>query len=377
MKTYVTLACCCAALLAGGCTGQRECGPEGPGGPKELRFGVSTLDKTRGYPTLGVDEIASMGVFGYTTAEPIPNTGSWAYPANLLDNQKVIRDVAADPDTWEYDPQAFWPSDLSLNNTFFAYSPHVSEFAESSYAVARVPEGGGAPTLRYTLPETIAEQRDILWARPVYNVNMESTTGVDEGMVGYHMEHAMTWIAFVLAPSSALAEGEDRADFRETYSVNWMTFMADNLPHTSTLDLETGEWDTAGTRANVQWDFLLDPEKSQNIEPGQTARLTDESNRMMIFPFDIEKDMATIDLAFYYNKDGDSYDAATDTYTGTEYYYYLPIPETPMEPGSVVVYLINVSIEGPSVEFLGTNRIEDWIEGGSKGGSDEDLIGMF
>lgn len=379
MKTYMTFAACCGLLLGSGCVGQQQYSPEGPdaGGPRELHFGVSSL-KTRGNAVLSVDEITSMGIFGYTTTEQIPNTagapvGGWAHPANLLNNQKVTRDVSVSPNVWEYDPQEFWPSDLTLNNSFFAYSPHSSLFAESSYAVASVPAAGGPPTLRYSLPGTIAEQKDILYAKPIYNVNVNSTDGVNQGKVEYHMEHALTWLAFVVAPTSALADGEDPRDFREAYSVNWLTFMADNMPLVSTLNLETGKWGEAEMSGDVQWDFLLDPAKSHNVIPGQTARLTDEGNRMMIFPFDIPRGMATVDLTFYYNKNGDSYNRATNTYTGDEYHYHLPIPETPMLPGIVVVYLINISIEGASIEFKGTNRIEDWLPGGTIGGPGKEI----
>ncbi len=361
-------------LLGSGCARQQE----ESGGPVALGFGIHSPE-TRGNALLSVNEITTLGVFGYTTGtSDIPNdngtpVGGWAYPANLLSDQKVTRDASVTPNVWTYVPQAFWPIDPTLKNSFFAYSPHSSEFEETSYAVASVPAAGGAPTLRYRLPETIAGQKDVLYARPVYNVNLKSTDKVTNGMVKYRMEHSLTWLAFVVAPASvgtAVPTGE-------TYSVNRLSFMADGMPLASTLDLETGVWGAPSLNGNVHWDFILDPDNSNNLAPGRTARLTDDINRMMIFPFDLPRGMATVDITYYYNASGNSYDPATETYVGTEYNYRLPIPETTMEPGIVVVYLINISAEGASVVFKGTNRIEAWIEGGVLGGPGGDLIEMF
>ncbi len=376
VKTYLIF----AMLLAVGCTGHEEYSPDRTVGPKELKFAISSLE-TRGKALLSVEDITSMGVFAYSTgtsAIPEPVAGpdgspvypGWSYPANLLENQRVTKDVTLTPNQWSYDPTAFWPLDPAVNNTFFAYSPHSSEFAAESYAVASVPAGGGAPTLRYTLPENIADQKDILYAKPVYNVNLDSGE-VDRGMVEYQMEHAMTWLAFVMAPTSALGPGDDPAS-RETYSTNRLIFMADNLPLTSTLDLETGLWGEPTSHGNVQWDIPINLDNTRNIAPRQTARLTDESNRMILFPVDIARGMANIELTFYYNKNGDSYDRSTGRYD-----FSLPIPETRMQPGKVVVYLINISIEGAWIEFMETNKIDPWLDGGTIGGADDNPVEMF
>ncbi len=369
LKKYSTvLLLCFWAAFVGGCAKERT-----EYGPCEMRFGVSSVERTRGNAILSVDEITSIGVFGYTTGmAEITGPGSWTYPADLLDNQKVSRSGM----DWIYNPVAYWPAE-GINNTFFAYSPHSSEFAVDSYVQALVPDGGGAPTLRYSIPANVVDHKDILVAKGVYNVDLASP-GVNNGMVRYEMGHAMTWLALVLNPTD-IAETAN-----ETYTVDWLAFKADNLPVASYLNLETGTWASPITHGDVSWELMLDTDLSRNITPDRATRLTDDNNRIMLLPFDLQADMVNIDLTYYYNPNGDSYDEANGNYIGNEYSYSLPIPETSMRPGIVVVYLINISPEGAYVEFRqenwDDNWIEEWISYGTtigEGDDDDDWIQVF
>ncbi len=62
LKKYSTvLLLCFWAAFVGGCAKERT-----EYGPCEMRFGVSSVERTRGNAILSVDEITSIGVFGYT-----------------------------------------------------------------------------------------------------------------------------------------------------------------------------------------------------------------------------------------------------------------------------------------------------------------------
>lgn len=318
----------------------------------ELRFAVSSV-QTRSNTMQSVDDILSMGIFGYSTGEDDFNPANVSHTPNLLHNQLASRPQKGE---WTYSPVAYWPVDLSVKNTFFAYAPHSSEFSEESNVRISEADASGYPTLRYTIPSDATEQKDILYAAPVLNKNRKSNDGtVTNGSVRYEMKHALTWLAFVVAPTMY-------NNPNETYTVNWFAFMADNIPVSSTLNLGTGVWSNTFYES-ATYEFKL-TEAAENIKPGEVARIVDPSSRLMLFPFEIGGDASgtTIDLTFTYDPGVD----VLATGDPEEYYYFIPFPTTRMTAGNVVVYIINISVDGISVSFLEENKIEDWVAGQGK-----------
>lgn len=337
--TKISMICvCCTAFLLSACHNRPI--PETDIGA--VRFDVSSVT-SRATAVKEPGDILSMGVFGYATGTDDFDPANASHTPNLIHNQSASRTPGGE---WNYNPIVYWPLDLSVKSSFCAYSPHSSEFVPEANVIVSAANASGYPTLRYTIPSVLSDQKDIMYAKPVLNVNKNS----NGGKVLYEMKHALAGLAFVVSPT--LYHSPD-----ETYTVTWLSFMADKLPITSTLNLGTGAWSTPTNTQQVIYEFELNA-AAENIKPGEVASIVSSTDRLMLFPFEIDgkESAATIDLTF-------TYDSGTHSDVGDpeEYYYYMQFPTTRMSAGYVVIYIINISVDGVSIHFLQENRIEDWI----------------
>jgi hypothetical protein len=355
IKLYLMFACCCAVLLSGGCA-KWDTPPDEPDKtPGKLGFDVSSL-LTRNSRVSDVNDILSMGVFAYNTGTDDYNASNPAHIPNTLYNQRVTRASSGTP--WEYSPLAYWPYDLNLKNSFFAYSPHSSDFPIEANARVSASTAFGNPTLTYTMPSVIADQQDILYAMPMLNKN-SSSVGVNDGKVGYTMQRAMSAIAFIV---TALNDEDPEAEF----DVTWFAFLADRMPLTATLDLgyipPTGvpfrdnAWSAPTQFGGVNYEFELDDNPltgATGIKSGELRDVTGRNNVLLLFPITIDSETsnATVDLTFDFD--------------GYEYYYWTPLPTVYMHAGYVTVFVITLSVEGIFVEFKEINTIDEWLEGDS------------
>lgn len=350
IKRHIAFALCVAALLFCACVKHKD-GLEFKNDVNELSFDISSLS-SKSSAILDVDSIVSMGIFAYSTGSRDFEYTNPSRTPNLINNQAASRPVGGE---WSYSPVAYWPTDPSVKNTFFAYSPHSSQFSEAANVLVSTSNTLGVPTLRYTIPSNIPEQYDILCAAPVFDKTRHSADDqVRDGKVTYKMNHSLSWLAFVVVPS--LYHSED-----ERYTVNSFAFVADDIPTTATLDMSTGEW-TNPRYTMAEYEFQLN-DAAIDMVPGKAARIIKEDNRLMLFPFSIdgETTKATVNLSFTYeyNDPGNPNPVSSDP---EEYFYFMPFPSTVLRPGRVTVYVINISVDGISVEFLKDNLIEDWIE---------------
>lgn len=354
-RTGIIVSFCCMAALLAGCDEQEPAGPTGTSEMKEIGFGISSLH-LRSNTLISKDSILSMGIFGYSTeydvSDPVATSLQTATP-NLLYNQKATRESIENTSlpgdyilsSWEYNPVVYWPMDLSVRNSFFAYSPHSSDIPS---AIVSQNTSTGNPTITYTLPQEPTDMIDLLYSAPVLNKNRNSTEKVNDGKVVYDMKHALCWLSFVVAPEVY------NGDEDEIYRVDWLSFMADNLPVTATLDLGTGSWSNATTDFR-QYDFELTDE-AENIKSGEVALVVDESSRLMLLPVTIDDTAgATIDITFWYK--------------GIQYYYFAPFPTQRMTAGNIAVFVINISPDGATLTFQSEERIDNWIKKWQEGGS--------
>ncbi|MDR2891263.1 MAG: fimbrillin family protein [Alistipes sp.] len=352
----------CVSFALGGCIKGDEPRPEpeARNDVREMRFGVSSPAATRSNTFDNADEITSMGVFGFSTGATGFASATDRTP-NLLYNQKLTRVQ----DDWEYNPVVYWPLDEGVNNSFFAYSPHSSEFPASTGLSVSAADKQGHPTLTYTIPAgDIDEMRDILVATPVLDKNRDSSdTEVDDGMVTYRMRHALSGIAFLF---SAFHPDEQ---VEEPYYISSVNLTADNLPVSATLDLGyaptvsdvygDGAWGEA-RMGGVNWNLKLayDPDLEPGFEMSSTDVVdpTTENgvNTLLLLPKDIDASTrAMVNVGFRHHD--------------KTYAYSVPMPPAYMHAGLVTVFLVTVSVDGISVEFHRTNTIEEWTDG-SPGG---------
>lgn len=366
MKRTNTIILLCALLLSTGCSKETSREQQQPESGVPMRFEVSAL-QSRGVPISHVDSMRTMGIFGYSTGTDLFDPDEPTHTPNLLYDQLATR--ASHEVAWEYDPVVFWPMDITVNNTFFAYAPHSSEFDQETNLTFSADDASDYPTLTYTIPEDVTKQVDILYAAPsnaTQNINRE-TNGAK---VLYQMKHTMFWLGFMVnATTNELVNGQP--DPLEEYRLTWLALMGHDMPVTATLNLATGEWEEPDIDEDPDafedrvYEFNINEEKAGSIKPtvNPVVRVVDDDSYLILFPFTIDSEVAeaTIDVTFDY----------TNTAMGAgnyiEYYYYMPLPTIAfIEPGMVLVYILNLSPEGVTVEFGEQHTIEEWF-------SEEDL----
>lgn len=393
IKIYAMAALCCALL--GGCIkgGGGDCGlpdpdPDPDPAAKKMLFGVSSLQTTRVHSFYDVSQIDTIGVFGYSTGTEPFNKSNPGHTPNIFWNQKVVKDGAE----WVYSPQVYWPMDLAVNNSFFAYAPHSDNFASENRVVISEPTAMGHPTLRVTLPtENMDNMFDIVYAVPKFNVNRLSS-GAAPGVVQYDMRHAMSGIAFLVTGVGLIGpDGQPLPDDDEKndYALNWLAFMADRVPITCTLDLGfepvpldpdnydhsldyygDGAWGEPSAYSGVYYtlvDYEGDPTQEHDhgisIKPGVLYYPSggNENNTIFLFPKNITKETrATVDATFVIDD--------------VEYYYYIDMPPTYMHAGLVTVFVVTLSKDGISVQFKEHHTIENWISGNT---GNPEIVEMF
>lgn len=295
----------------------------------------SAIDSTK--------HILSLGLFGYSTGTTqFDLTNPEDRLPNLIYNQEAKRESAANngsaenTNPWTYSPPAYWPADESVNNSFFAYSPHLSTLPTGVDFSISAQTDTGYPKLRYAVPEYVADQVDILYATGVKDVN-RTLNGT--GKVNYTMKHALTWLVFFVMP-----ESEHETD---KVKIKSLRFVIQNLMTKAELNLGTGGWRNlvSSSEAEYEFDLLTDSIPAKVISPISPA-----SSHLMLIPQNVTQaaNPSAIEVVFAVSNDPN------------EYFYAIPFPDTKLSSGSVSIYLIRLSTKGARVEFVKENTIEKW-----------------
>lgn len=344
--------------------------------PKAVGFAVEET-KSRAIITSGADEILSLGIFGYSTGTADFDPEDETVQPNLLADCRAARTREEVGETvvlsdWEYTPPAYWPLDPAVKNTFFAYSPHVSDI--ESGVVEEVADGDteGCPYLIYTVEEdaSVSDQVDLLYAEchtvddagnsVSWNTNVSNINyATNNGKVKFTMKHAMAWVRFLILPMEELdEEGEREED--GLYAITEFYFSAGDFITSARLDLCTGRW-TPEASGPVTYTFdHLDVEEStwQNmwVKDGPVYLGTTE-NCLMLIPQDVvlTDNETAVFVSYWYDGDG------VAPYDYTEYYRTMPFPDVKLRAGSVMTYIVKISVTGASLEFHSENTIEAWL----------------
>ncbi len=314
--------------------------------PKAVGFAVESL-QTKGTTVTDAAKIRSLGIFGYSTGTGNFNNADPSSLPNLLWNREVTR--TADGGEWSYNPPAYWPTDPMVKNTFFAYSPHQSEFPEGSLETSGE-STSGYPYLIYTVPETISEHVDLLYSSvnaDVANINYDKNAG----KVKYTMNHALTWVQFKLAPVSYAGENQNAF-----YSVTSIGMLGGSVITSGRFDMGTATWTAASPPGRVEYVF----DDISDTDPLIVRINTVESlaNCLMVIPQEVayKANATTVDITFNYN------DGTGNTQDPTEFFYTLPFPDASLRRGNINIYIVKLATDGVVLEFAGTNTIDQWIE---------------
>ena len=329
----------CFALFAG-CQKSNE----QPESMQAVGFDVTGVEQTRAAAITSAENIVSLGIFGYSTGTASFDPTNASHTANpIFIDRKATRAPGLPVDDWVYTPVAYWPIDLTINNTFFAYSPHSDDFpAEANASLSNAAASGfpGYPVLNCTIPENVGLQRDILWSGPVENINRNT----NNGKVLYEMKHALSWIQFLVAPI-------EKSNSSETYTITSLSLKANGLATGGSLNLGTGAWTNVTTAsANYVFNPVNTPIPVGDVEPAVV-----NNDCLMLIPQNITH--ANVDISFlYFNGSIPDPD---------EYSYSIPFPEMELIAGKITVCVLRISAEGTPIIFWYTtdNDIEKWDDG--------------
>ncbi|MBO5382479.1 MAG: fimbrillin family protein [Bacteroides sp.] len=207
---------------------------------------------------------SGFGVFGYYT------TGDWTTGAtpNFMYNQQVSGE------NWGYAPLKYWPETGKIS--FFAYAPYGTGTLSDNTET-------GTPTLTYSVPNTVAGQKDLLVAGAQKN-----QTG---NTVNFTFKHALSRIGFGVK----LADGS-AVDNQTTIAFSSIALTADfDSSNTLTLDLDGSDnvqWGTPTTATDVTYtlnntnDATTDNIADITSLKTTTTAINNESSYLMVLPQD-------------------------------------------------------------------------------------------
>jgi hypothetical protein len=149
-------------------------------------------ESTRGTPIHQASELTSMGVFCAASGQ-----NNWSAEAVL--NKMFNRHLEQKEGKWVYvDADVYWDAGSANDRyTFFAYTPSDSLDADgkpvNGISVNGAKGDAGIPALKYTVPEDVALQPDLMVAVPKYNQRRSFKH------IELNMKHALTCVGFQIA----------------------------------------------------------------------------------------------------------------------------------------------------------------------------------
>ena len=148
-----------------------------------LKVEVPSLLTTKGIPIDSAmdDLFTKIGIYGYPTVDDIDFANSPS--ASLFSNVSVNRNES----DWNFDRTYYWPQTGVVS--FIAYYPYIDPSVSNSYGLSIVNQDVDTiPLIKYTVPNEVANQPDLMIATPVLNASRE--------VVKLNFNHALACISF-------------------------------------------------------------------------------------------------------------------------------------------------------------------------------------
>ena len=206
-----------------------------------------------------------IGIYGYYTGDP---ANEWVEnsEANLLQNEHLYwGSIDGETEGWIYDKTAYWTNDTD-EYTFFAYAPYGK-------ATASQPKGGN-PQIEYTLPQTLANQVDLVYSNNNKNITKRES-------VALTFSHALARLS-VTANAVKYADGL-------TFTVTDIA-ISGSFNTKGTFDLAKGEW-LSMTPSEVSYDLTTTTGQLLTEDPYKFSEV--EKNYMMMIPTDFSDEKET------------------------------------------------------------------------------------
>ena len=210
-----------------------------------------------------------LGVFAYYTG-----TSDYASTTKpeFMYNEKVWNESG-----WKYTTTKYWPGN-GQKISFFAYAPHVSAPDGKITALPNTTPAGD-PTIGFTVPTTVSDQIDLLYATPVKNAT--------SGTVAFAFNHALTRIGFKVKTN--------RTDYR--VNISKITLTGD-FNTVGTLNLNTGAWSVTEEATSDSYVLNFTPAATVSNTTGTAINATE--GYVMTIPTDFTSSNLSVTVNYTY-----------------------------------------------------------------------------
>ena len=182
-------------------------------------------------------------------------TSNWASAASTAtlakDNEKMFKSNG-----WITDK--YWPG-KQKKLTFFAYAPYSDEYSSVS-----ISNTTGTPTLSYTVPATVSEQKDLLVTKHSDTHPTQDIQGDKNQVVNMAFYHALTAVQFKIGGRMAPCKIKE--------------IKVENVYNNGTYNFSDASWTGQSTKAS----YTISPDYVVSSSTKNTTFTTSENNMLML-----------------------------------------------------------------------------------------------
>lgn len=200
---------------------------------------------TRGAVVGNSGELGAFGVFASMGQE------GESYMANV--------EVLPQSDCWAPEAEYLWPGEEPLH--FNAYAPYASQASTEGITALPSQAGSAEPTLSYSVPASVTDQQDLMWADPI---------DASASPCNMDFNHALTAVSFVTGS--------------EMMPCTVSEIRIEGVKDSGVLSLESGQWSDVDGSAS----YIVEPDKmlsaadgSQYAAPGESITASDQTFILM------------------------------------------------------------------------------------------------
>lgn len=293
--------------------------------PKSMSFETYVAKAVRSTPVTGTQfaDGSKIGVFAYTAPAAWATDGI-AGSSPYMTNVELTKSSGA----WTYSPVKYWVAGKKY--TFFAYAPY-----DASASVA-------SGVLSVTVPATIADQEDLMYALPLTD---KSWNGTDESVpaVTFAFRHALSQVKFSLKTA---------IDYSELYEITLKSITINGVNSVGSLSLLDGTWSALGTPSN--YEAVVDNTLVLNSNGYQATGKGGDV--LMLLPQSLANTKVDIVLTVTATASGDASKNGDQTVTAT-------ITSGQWEANKIYNYQVNLDLNtilNLKDMVFGEPSIEDW-----------------
>ena len=266
----------------------------------QTKASVSTLETMK-------NDNKGFGVYAYYTGgtnwESAMNTAT----PTFFTNQQVKWSTSIAPAGWDYETKKYWPGESNnYKISFFAYAPYEEETDNTGDLITTLSSSSttGDPSIKYTVPETVSNQIDLLVADPVTDTYYKDDNG---GTVSFTFNHVLSRIGFKVKTA------------RDDYKITIKEITVSGKFYTSgTLNLNSGEWTNQSVAKNnseteIATDYTVSEfnNKATNLRNTNGLDITKDGHYIMVIPTTLNTDDKNVSVTVIYNY---AYKVSNDTY---------------------------------------------------------------